>query len=271
VAFARRRQLLVFDRFLARVAREFGEAAVLKGGLSLELRLERARTTRDVDLRLPAPSFEALERLRASGQLGLGDFMSFEVEANPDHPEIVGEGIRYDGFRYRVECRLAGKPYAQPFGVDVAFGDPLVGAVDVVTAEDVLAFAGIPPPTLRLYPVETHLAERLHAYTQPRSRPNSRVKDLPDLALLGTVRMLEAGPLRTAMERVFSFRAVQPVPPRLPAPPVEWAVPFARMAEQDALPWATLAEMETAVRAFLDPVLAGKRVEVWEPASWRWR
>ena len=48
-------------------------------------------------------------------------------------------------------------------------------------AEDVLAFAGIAPPTLRLYPVETHIAEKLHAYTLPRPRPNSRVKDLPDL------------------------------------------------------------------------------------------
>jgi nucleotidyltransferase AbiEii toxin of type IV toxin-antitoxin system len=42
----------VFDRLLARVTRVLGKAAMLKGGLVLELRLERARTTRDVDLRL---------------------------------------------------------------------------------------------------------------------------------------------------------------------------------------------------------------------------
>jgi hypothetical protein len=45
VDFARRRQLLVFDRFLARIVAIFGTAALLKGGLALELRLERARTT----------------------------------------------------------------------------------------------------------------------------------------------------------------------------------------------------------------------------------
>lgn len=49
--FARRRQLLVFERFLARVFTVFGDAILLKGGLVLELRLERARTTKDVDLR----------------------------------------------------------------------------------------------------------------------------------------------------------------------------------------------------------------------------
>jgi hypothetical protein len=52
VDFARRRQLLVFDRFLARVVALFGDTALLKGGLMLELRLERARATKDVDLRL---------------------------------------------------------------------------------------------------------------------------------------------------------------------------------------------------------------------------
>ncbi len=35
--FARRRQLLVFDRFLARVVAIVGEAATLKDGLVLEL------------------------------------------------------------------------------------------------------------------------------------------------------------------------------------------------------------------------------------------
>lgn len=39
--FARARQLLVFDRFLARIVAVYGDAATLKGGLALELRLER--------------------------------------------------------------------------------------------------------------------------------------------------------------------------------------------------------------------------------------
>ena len=82
--------------------------------------------------------------------------MTFEVGPDADHPELQGDGIQYEGLRFRAECRLAGKLYGQPFGVDVAFGDPIIGEPDIVVAEDVLAFAGIPPPTLRLYPVETH-------------------------------------------------------------------------------------------------------------------
>src|SRR5690606_39267362 len=52
VDFARRRQLVVFDRFLARVALELGDAITLKRGLAVGIRLERARTTKDVDLRV---------------------------------------------------------------------------------------------------------------------------------------------------------------------------------------------------------------------------
>lgn len=44
------RQLLVMERFLARVFPTVG-LAVLKGGLVMELRLDRARATKDVDLR----------------------------------------------------------------------------------------------------------------------------------------------------------------------------------------------------------------------------
>ena len=39
-ALTRRRQLLVFDRFLARVIEVFAAAVVLKGGLVFELRLQ---------------------------------------------------------------------------------------------------------------------------------------------------------------------------------------------------------------------------------------
>ena len=83
VGFARRRQLLVFDRFLARMTVAFGDAVMLKGGLVLELRLERARTTKDVDLRIATSSDDHLTRLQAAGHLDLGDFMMFKVAPDP--------------------------------------------------------------------------------------------------------------------------------------------------------------------------------------------
>jgi hypothetical protein len=269
--FARSRQLLVFDRFLARIAEVFGAAATLKGGLALELRLERARTTKDVDLRVLGSPDDVLARLQQAGRANLGDFMSFEVGPDEDHPELQNDGIQYDGLRFRAVCKLAGKLYGQPFGVDVAFGEPMLGEPDVVAADDVLAFAGIAPPTLRLYPIETHIAEKLHAYTLPRRRPNSRVKDLPDLALLATAGPLEAGRLRAALEQTFAFRKTHALPAAVPDAPEAWRAPYAAMVREDALGWPTLEAVTAAARALLDPVLTGDLDATWEPGAWRWR
>lgn len=147
--FARRRQLLVFDRFLARIVLELGDAVTLKGGLTVELRLERARTTKDVDLRVMDSPDAILDTLRAAARRDLGDFMVFTIQPDDRHPEIQNDGMRYDGMRFRAECSVAGKVYGRPFGVDVAFGDPILGEPDTIVADDVLAFAGIAPPALR--------------------------------------------------------------------------------------------------------------------------
>ena len=212
VDFARRRQLVVFDRFLARIVSELGDSAMIKGGLVVELRVERARTTKDIDLRLVGPPTGILERLQRAARLDLGEFMVFTVAPDAEHPEITNEGMVYEGQRYRVTCALAGKPYGQTFGLDIAFADPILGEPDVIVADDVLGFAGIAPPSLRLYPIETHIAEKLHAYTLPRKRPNSRVKDLPDIALLAGVREIEGAQLRRALEETFRSRKTHALP-----------------------------------------------------------
>jgi hypothetical protein len=266
----RRRQLLIFDRLLARLTRLFGRAVTLKGGLVLELRLERARTTKDVDLGLIGDPDRLLERLQEAGRLDLGDHLVFELLPDPDHPQIHNEGLQYDGFRFRAEARLAGRLYGQPFGVDVCFGDPMLGDPEEVEADDLLAFAGVPPPKLRIYPIETHLAEKLHAFTQPRARPNSRVKNLPDLALLATIRPLHASRVRAALEQTFAHRRTHALPALLPDPPAAWSAPYAKVAREDGLPWGSLDEVAAAARAFLDPVLRDELGAEWRPDAWGW-
>lgn len=264
------RQRLVFDRFLARVFAEFGGAALLKGGAVLELRLSRARTTKDVDLRLTGSPEGLLERLQAAGRRDAGDHLLFEIGPGSHGDVIDGEGLVYEGRRFRAEARLAGKVYGDPFGVDVAFGDVLTGAPDVMEGSDLLDFAGVPRSQLRLYPRETHVAEKLHAYTQTRARENSRVKDLPDLALLAQTGAFHRAALRAALERTFAFRDTHALPRALPPPPSAWDVPYARMARDNGLPWATLAEVLQAAGAFLEPVLT-EGGDTWNPELWAWR
>jgi len=267
---ARKRQLLVFDRFLARVVAVLGDAATLKGGLVLEIRIDRARTTKDIDLRMTGSPNDILAKLQEAARRDLGDFMTLEVGPDDDHPDIQNYGMQYDGLRFRAECKLAGKIYGQPFGVDVSFGDPILGEPEVVVAEDLLAFAGIAPPTLRLYPIETHIAEKLHAYTMPRTRPNSRVKDLSDIALLATAQIIDAKRLREALDQTFGFRKTHSLPAVLPPPLAAWETPYAAMAREDQLAWPTLDKVTTAAKAFLDPVLTGNLDAAWNPGTWTW-
>lgn len=263
------RQLLVMERFLVRVVATV-DAVVLKGGMVMELRLDRARTTRDVDLSVNASPDDLVDRLREAARREVGDQLVFEVERDADHPTIEAEGMRYEGQRFRVRATLAGRRYGDVFGVDVAIGEPIVGTPTEVIGDDLLGFVGLPAPVFRAYPIATHVAEKLHAYTMPRPRPNSRVKDLPDIALLATIADLEALMLAAAIGETFTHRGTHEVPRSLPEPAVAWEPVYARMADADALQWRTLADLAEAVRAFLDPVLAGSTGR-WDPVAWTWR
>lgn len=263
------RQAVAFDRFLARVVAEFGDAVILKGGVGLGLRVPRARTTKDVDLRITDAPDRLLVRLQDAVLRRFDDFLVFTIGRDPDHPAIAVEGMAQAVQRFRVAARIDGRLFARPFGVDVGIDDPLVGEIETIAAPDLLDFAGIAPPLLRLYPIESHIAEKLHAFTMPRPRPNSRVKDLPDLALLASAQPIDGATLRQALAATFGARQTHPLPRMLPDPPSSWREPYAAMAVNDDLPWADLEKVTAAARAFLDPPLAGSGTR-WDPQGWRW-
>ena len=117
-----RRSLDDCARDLARVVAALRDAATLKAALVLKVRLERARTTKDVDLRVVGSPVELLAKFQDAARRDLGDFMTFEVGRDEHHPEIQNDGMLYEGLRFRAACWLAGKVYGQPFGVDVGAG-----------------------------------------------------------------------------------------------------------------------------------------------------
>lgn len=97
------------------------------------------------------------------------------------------------------------------------------------------------------------------------------MKDLPDIALLATIRSLEATRLRAAIEQTFSFRATHDRPKALPEPPPEWREPYASMAAEDSLPWPTLDDVFEAAKAFVEPVLSDAACPpIWMSTSGRW-
>jgi hypothetical protein len=262
----------MFSRLLARIEKGMEGDVVLKGGFALELRLEQARTTRDIDLALYGSDSSLLERLQAIGQADLGDFMTFEIQLDKEHPDVTGDGAVYGGKRFRVECKLAGKVYGARFGLDVALGGKMLGAPTVIPTAAYLDFAGIESPAVRVLPIETHIAEKLHAYTLPRATTNMRVRDLPDIALMATARqpVLIASRIREAIRDTFTTRGTHSPPAKFPKPPVEWALPYDELAKAQSLRWKTLGDVEQAARAFLEPVLGDAAITNWNPQHWQW-
>jgi hypothetical protein len=91
VPFVRLAQVDLYFRFLDRVIQELGDGAVVvKGGVALEMRLQRARTTVDVDLRASGTPAEIYERIRAAGLRDHDDFLRFLVEAPRRNEDIEG-------------------------------------------------------------------------------------------------------------------------------------------------------------------------------------
>ena len=97
------------------------------------------------------------------------------------------------------------------------------------------------------------------------------MKDLPDIALLATAQPIDAKRLRAALEQTFTFRKTHPLPAAVPAPAEAWRAPYAAMAREARLTWRALDDVARAIRAFLDPVLAGGLEGTWDPSTWGWR
>jgi hypothetical protein len=220
---------VAFERFLARLVALHAERYLLKGGYALELRLpNRARATLDLDFATQAKSqADILDDLQTAGGHDLGDYFRYRVSL-PGRSDLVGppEG----GYRFTVEGFLEGnRPFAS-FAIDVGMGDIRVEPTEMLTTVIDLEFAELPSVQIPTIPLAQHFAEKLHAYTRPRTH-QTRVKDLVDLVLLIAELGLEGGPrVWQILEDTFSSYATHPLPTSttLPAPPEAWQDSFKR-------------------------------------------
>jgi len=78
--------------------------------------------------------------------------------------------------------------------------------MEIIRGRDWLEFAGIPLVPCIAISREQQFAEKLHAYTRQRERPNSRVKDVVDMALLVKMGLPESPKLKEAIQMTFAQR-----------------------------------------------------------------
>lgn len=240
VDIQRLRRQVAFDCLLARLFADPAAPWVLKGGYAMELRIKEARTTQDIDLVLKAtPKSRAddaeKDRVRAALQdaadRDLGDFFVFTVGRQMRSLDAAP----YGGARYPIAAAMADRRFVS-FHLDAALGDPVLEPLATIEGRDWLAFAGIRPGRFPTLSTEQHLAEKFHAYTLPRSRPNTRVRDMVDMALLLRTDRLDRRRVQEALKAVFTRRKTHPIPSELEPPPAAWEAPYRDLAVDCGLP-----------------------------------
>jgi hypothetical protein len=235
----RLRRRVAFDRFLARLfgpERDRDYPWVLKGGYAMELRMRFARATKDIDLAIPRAASGNL-----AGESGAAIRALLQDAASLPFPDgfsfLIGEAkLELDaaprgGSRFPIHANMAGRTFAR-FSLDVGIGDELIEPVELVQGEGWFDFAGLPKPEFRMISREQQFAEKLHAYTLPRTGPgNTRAKDLVDLLLLLKVS-LDSARVGDILRRTFARRNTHPVPIELDQPPSSWRARFDALASE---------------------------------------
>jgi hypothetical protein len=188
------------------------------------------------------------EMLQDAVGLDLEDWFVYTIGA----PIKDLDAAPYGGARYPVECRMDGRIFAR-FHLDVGLGDVVIQPLQTIEGHDWLDFAGITAATMRLISKEQQIAEKLHAYTLPRSTPKSRVKDLVDLLLLARTGDVRQPQLAEAVSMTFDRRKTHPVPTIPPPPPESWETAFQELAAECGLPLG-LGDGFAEVRSFFDPL-----------------
>ena len=162
--------VVAIDRLLARLLAGAPGQWVVKGGYANQLRRpDDARFTEDLDLKIEAAIETAPELLASGFAVDLADDFSYEVASSPA-PLVGPPG---GGLRFVVVARLAGTELVR-FKVDVSAADVVVGDVESYFSDPVLEQLGFRRSRFPVYPINQHVAEKLHALTLPRDVENTR-------------------------------------------------------------------------------------------------
>jgi len=264
------------ERFLYRLGRcGQRERYVLKGAMLFALwGGSLYRPTRDLDFTgygssEPADVLASFREICGCPVEDDGILFDASLTAEP-----IRKGAEYDGLRVRMQASLGNARI--PMQIDVGFGNAVVPPASNVEYPTLL---DAPAPSIRAYPPEAVIAEKLHALVVIGER-NTRVKDVYDLYVLAGQFSFDGAQLARAIAATFERRGT-PITAAIPAALAPRYFADGARAEQwrayltrNGLPGAPgdLAVVGEQVQAFLRPLwsaLAEGRAFAlaWSPAG----
>lgn len=248
----RLRRRAAFERLLVRLELGAPHRWVVKGGMALEIRLgDRARSTRDLDLALRDAQGDG-----AAVRELLIDCLSVDREED-GFEFLVGEPTTITpdeagrpGWRFPVESRMGGRTFASVRLEVVARADE-ISKTQRVELPGVLDFAGLERHEVEVVDPAQHFAEKVHAFTRTYGdRPNTRVRDLPDIVLLIDDGLEPSSEVLAIVSSLFEVRATHAMPVELPDPPPFWRENYPATANELDVSAKTLEEAMALVRNF---------------------
>lgn len=259
-----------FSRLLARIFHEADrDEWILKGGLAALVRIPDARITRDMDLMSVEGDLDAaVVRLVEKMSVDLDDHYEFtlaketSIEAKPDQQGVSGRKLSIG-----VKCGKV-RPNIQ---IDLVTDSVMTTGPEVAVSK-AISVPGITPPTVRLYPLVDHIADKIAAthadYSGERS---TRVRDMVDLVLFALTHTVDGSDLR----RAIGARRERFLPHGASSfdPPSQWRTKYPQLALTVPLlaGYADFDKARALLAEFLVPALAGTvDGSTWNPAARRW-
>lgn len=266
-------------RLLARVFHSDGANWVLKGGQALLVRWPRARNSTDVDLLRTveeATVDDAVAVLIATASIDLDDHLRFEH--HDTSRETTGNRASRK-VRFRV---MFGLRQLSMVSVDVVAAglrpmgellvEPLVAPFNVDSG---------PWPTIRMWPLEDHVADKVAAMYERHSErllPSTRFKDLVDLMLIAHHSSLDGSTTQKALHTEVRRRQAAGTRLILPeiftVPDPSWTGGYrAEAAKAHDLPvqFRTLNGAVPLADAFISPLLGQNSLQgTWQFERRQW-
>lgn len=146
----------------------------LKGGHALELRLQKSRKTKDIDLTLRDNKiFDGLGKNKNTAlrdllisklSIDIGDYFKFTIS------ESIASlaGTPYGGAKFKIEARVDKKIFAR-FDLDIGIGDVWIEP-SKFKLKNYLEGSGLNPGEVDVIPIEQHLSEKNSCFNSPESQ-----------------------------------------------------------------------------------------------------
>lgn len=254
----RLRRRVVFERLLARLEKANPGEWVVKGAMALEIRdTERSRRTKDLDLATRNDTDNLQDLLTEALSLDpFEDYFRFLVS---EPTAMATDQAGPPAWRFAIEVALDTRRFER-VKLDVVQRVEEIAATIRIPYPSLVGFADLPQVEVEIVEPRQHFAEKLHAYTRDYgTRPNTRVKDLPDMVLLVEGGLEADKSLYEVVGHVFATRASQSIPDHFPDPPPGWDEEYEELARDlDDLP-RTLGGAVPVVREFWAKTVAAAK------------